>query len=376
MQKSSKQIITVVGARPQFIKAAAMSRVLIQEFPEIEERILHTGQHYDASMSAVFFEELGIPEPAFSWNFAQQGIPTLGQMIDFCTEVFSQNRPDAVLVYGDTNSTFAASTAANQLHIPIFHVEAGLRSFDKSMPEEVNRIFTDHVSSLLFCPTNNSVQNLENEGIVGNSFPWNQNRPGVFQTGDIMLDSALYFKNALKNSPEENPYVLLTLHRQQNVEDHARLHLIMQEILNLIEKEQYDLIFPMHPRTRKALLENNDALFHQFESHPNISIREPQPYLETLRLIQNSVFVMTDSGGLQKEAFFMGKSAVVLRPETEWVELVELGAALIVDADAKKFKDIMPWIKSRKPIIDFGPFGSGSSAKIMANYIHQFFFQT
>jgi len=313
------KIVTIVGARPQFIKAAPVSRVLKGEFEEI---LVHTGQHYDYEMSKIFFEELELPEPDINLGIqsSTQGEQT-GKMLAGIERVLFDHQPDFVLVYGDTNSTLAGALAAVKLHIPVFHVEAGLRSFNKSMPEEINRILTDRVSELLFCPTPTAVNNLQSEGIEA----------GVFLTGDVMYDAAIFNTDLAENRSDiiaklglsSGDYYLATVHRPANTDDHLNLG----NILNALGSLDLNVILPLHPRTRNAL--------EQFEVEVAEKVRviDPVGYLDMLLLEKNARTIITDSGGIQKEAYFFGVPCVTLREDTEWVETVEVGWNRLVGAD-------------------------------------------
>ena len=323
------KIVTILGARPQFIKAGSVSREILKQREagaDIKEVIVHTGQHYDANMSDVFFEEMQIPKPDYFLGIGGKthGAMT-GQMIEKIEEILVNEKPDWVMVYGDTNSTLAGTIAASKLHIKIAHVEAGLRSFNMRMPEEVNRILTDRISSVLFCPTQAAVDNLNKEGINN----W-QTDAKVVLSGDVMQDGALFYKG-LAQQPEgvalNNDYVLCTIHRAENTDDPKRLSAIF-EALNEIAKNQ-QVVLPLHPRTKKIIQELQINI-------QNLTIIDPVGYLNMVWLIDHCVFVMTDSGGLQKEAYFFGVPCITLRDETEWVELVEAGANTLVGADKAK----------------------------------------
>lgn len=343
------KIITIIGARPQFIKAAAVSN---QFKGTIEEILVHTGQHYDVNMSEVFFEELNIPKPKYHLNIGSgsHGAQT-GEMLRAIEQVLLDEKPDFVMVYGDTNSTLAGALAASKLLIPVIHVEAGLRSFNKAMPEEQNRILTDHLSSLLFVPTQTAVNNLKNEGIT----------TGVHLVGDVMYDGILHFSQIAKEKSsileqlqlEENDFILSTIHRAENTNDPARLKAICD---GLTESKQR-IILPLHPRTQKYLLE------YGIQLGENIQVIEPVGYLDMVRLEAAASKIVTDSGGVQKEAFFLGKPCVTLRDETEWVETIENGWNILVGA--KKDEII-------KALTDFYPssqrkdyFGKGNAVELM-----------
>lgn len=316
------KILTILGARPQFIKAGTVSRE-ISKHGGIKEVIVHTGQHYDANMSAVFFDEMKIPKPDFFLGIGGKSHGAMtGQMIEKIEEVAFSVKPDWILVYGDTNSTLAGALVASKLQIKLAHVEAGLRSFNMNMPEEINRILTDRVSNLLFCPTETAIQNLKNEGFDG----FNSQ---IVNSGDVMLDGALFYKK-LARKPSINindEYVLCTVHRAENTNNPNRLKDIIKA-LELIAKEK-QVILPLHPRTRNII----NSFDLKIE---NITVLEPVGYLEMVWLIDHSSLVMTDSGGLQKEAFFFNRHCITLRDETEWVELVRHGVNTLVGADKDK----------------------------------------
>lgn len=307
------KIITVIGARPQFIKCAVLSRIFTGS-DEIDEILVHTGQHFDKKMSDIFFTELGIPEPSHSLNISggMHGEMT-ARMITSIEQLLVENQPDAVLVYGDTNSTLAGALAAAKMNIPVVHVEAGLRSFNRRMPEEVNRVLTDHVSARLYCPTGTAVQNLTNEGIT----------KGVIQCGDIMYDAALHAKSSLDPanveellSGNEKPIGLCTLHRAETTDERETLQAAF-DYVNEYAKD-YTIIFPIHPRTKNKAAEFDMAM-------PDVRICEPLGYFDLHAVLSRASIVLTDSGGLQKEAYFHKVPCITLRTETEWVETIEAG---------------------------------------------------
>jgi UDP-GlcNAc3NAcA epimerase len=377
-----KYILTVVGARPQFIKAAAISRCLRKNFSDIREELIHTGQHFDNAMSQVFFDELGIPAPKVHLSHQANHALSVGQMIDELHTVFTREKPDGILVYGDTNSTFAAAVAANMLHIPLFHIEAGLRSFNKSMPEELNRIYTDQVATLLFCPTQTALHNLEAEGFDTNvRAPFFQDKPGVFMTGDIMLDNLSHFSQHLRGSYleqlqiQQDRFVLLTLHRPQNADNVSRLNAILSGLMEVCSTLDLNLVFPVHPRTLKTL-QTLPELFNLLKDHPRVRIIDPLPYLAVLELTKNARFVATDSGGLQKEAHFMNKPVVVLRKETEWTEIIDDNNGVLVDADPIKIKNIPHWLQNEASNSYIPHFGNGKAAVETCTIIHDFLFSS
>ncbi|NOX85789.1 MAG: UDP-N-acetylglucosamine 2-epimerase (non-hydrolyzing), partial [Chlorobi bacterium] len=344
------KIITIIGARPQIIKAAALSRAIRNYFKnDIREIIVHTGQHYDREMSQVFISEMGIPEPDYNLEIgsASHGVQT-AEMIKSIEEVLFREKPDYLVVYGDTNSTLAGAVAASKLHIPVVHVEAGLRSFNKSMPEEINRILCDHASTLLFTPTRTGYNNLLKEGFnPDNKPPFTADNPGIFHCGDVMFDNTLYFKEiALRKSNiieklglEDKHFVLATIHRDNNTDQPERLNAIFGAINQLAAAEKTDFILPLHPRTQKALKENLDpGLRNQMDQNSHLRIIPPVSFFDIINLENGCEMIFTDSGGLQKESWFFEKPCVILRPETEWIEIVEAGCGKVVDADKERIK--------------------------------------
>jgi UDP-GlcNAc3NAcA epimerase len=316
------KVVSIVGARPQFIKAAAVSRVLR---PKHSEVLVHTGQHYDANMSAVFFDELDIPEPDINLGVGSghHGAQT-GAMLTRIEAVLLTERPDWVLVYGDTNSTLAGALAAAKLQIKVAHVEAGLRSFNRTMPEELNRVVTDHLANLLFCPSQTAVDNLATEGI----------KRGLHLVGDVMADVLAFAVEQAQDRSEvltqlglvDDSYLLATVHRAENTDDASRLSNILTAFDTLAET----VIFPVHPRTRKAIKTSN------YKPAPHVQLIEPVSYLDMVRLAQSARLILTDSGGLQKEAYWLGVPCITLRDETEWVETVEVGWNVVVGADTRR----------------------------------------
>lgn len=341
-------ILTVIGARPQFIKAAPLSRELMAT-DGYEEILVHTGQHYDRNMSDVFFDEMGIPEPAHHLNVSggTHGQMT-GRMLERIEVVLQSAKPDLVLVYGDTNSTLAGALAATKLHIPVAHVEAGLRSYNRAMPEEINRILTDHASDLLLTPTDAATRNLTTEGL-----PPEQ----IVQVGDVMYDAALVFGQIAAESSDalsrsgvtEGDYILATIHRQENTDDPVRLHAIFSGLAALAR--DMSVVLPLHPRTRARL--EATGLTHLTDDLTTVA---PMGYLDIVAHERAAAAIVTDSGGVQKEAFFYGVPCVTLRDETEWVELVEAGwnrllppndagemVKIVTDAIGSRGKDVKPY---------------------------------
>ena len=334
-----KKIVTILGARPQFVKAAVLSRVM-KSHHQIEEVIIHTGQHFDANMSAVFFDEMEIPKPAYNLaiNSLSHGAMT-GQMLEKIEAILMDEKPDAVVVYGDTNSTIAGSLAAKKLHIKVIHIEAGLRSFNMKMPEEINRILTDRISDLLCCPTETAIKNLHNEGF--------DNLPiQIVKNGDIMKDAVDYYsKTSAKKSSiiselalNKNEFVLATIHRQENTDEIHKLQSIFAAFEEIHKECQ--VVLPLHPRTKKILNQNN--------IHPSITLIEPVGYFAMLELLQHCKMVASDSGGLQKEAFFTKKNCIIVREETEWIELVENGFAEVVGSNQSEILNAFHKFKNLK----------------------------
>lgn len=352
------KIITIIGARPQFIKAAVVSRALQQIGETAEEKIIHTGQHFDANMSDIFFDELDIPKPHFHLGVGGgTHAQNTGRMMEKIEAVLLEEKPSMVLVYGDTDSTLAGAVAAVKLHIPVAHVEAGLRSFNKKMPEEINRILTDHAADILFTPTATATAHALKEGIATKK---------IQQVGDVMYDAALYYSSKADNSILERlslqskQFILTTLHRAENVDNKERL----QQILNGLAKSNMKVILPMHPRTKKRLQEFGLVL------PVNISIIDPAGYLEMIMLEKHAALIATDSGGVQKEAYFHQTPCVTMRDETEWVELVECGANILTGADENKIETAIKTSLNISPGIFNNPlYGNGNAGMLIAKAI-------
>lgn len=324
------KILTVIGARPQFIKASVVSAAIKQQ-PLLQERIIHTGQHFDANMSDIFFYQLGIPKPDYQLNINGTSHGTMtGRMLEEIEKICLLEKPERLMVYGDTNSTLAGALAAAKLHIPVAHVEAGLRSFNMQMPEEINRILTDQVSDILFCPTETAVNNLKQEG-------FEQKKVKILNVGDVMQDSSLFFADKAERSKSfteipENGFILATLHRAENTDDSKRLSSIVNA-LNYIHKNILPIVLPLHPRTQKVI--NNLGL------KLNVILLEPVGYLEMIWLLKHCNLVLSDSGGVQKEAFFFRKPCVTMRDQTEWVELIEHGVNVLAGTETEKIIDLV-----------------------------------
>jgi UDP-GlcNAc3NAcA epimerase len=374
------KIITIVGARPQFIKSAAISRAIQTHFSDkIQEIIVHTGQHYDHAMSQIFFDEMKIPKPDYN---LQVGSGTHGkqtaEMIVGIEEILLSEKPQALVVYGDTNSTLAGAIAAAKYHIPIVHIEAGLRSFNKKMPEEVNRIMCDHVSTLLFSPTATGFQNLQNEGFnANNTPPFSADNPCIYHCGDIMYDNSLYFGEYIQTKPEifekfsvqPNEYILATIHRNNNTDDHQRLTNIFRALIEI--SKEIDIILPIHPRTKK-MLESFSDIKAEIETNSRIKIIAPLGFLDMTALEANCKMVMTDSGGVQKEAYYFQKPCVIFRPETEWVELIENGTCIIADADSERILKAYKELISKENLQYPDIFGDGKSAIFIMGEIYRY----
>lgn len=371
------KILTVIGARPQIIKAAALSRAIRNRFSDkITEIIVHTGQHYDENMSKVFFEELNIPTPDYNLNIgsASHGSQT-ASMIMGLEEIILKEKPHCLVVFGDTNSTLAGAIAASKIHLPIVHIEAGLRSFNKSMPEEINRIMCDHVSTLLFAPTMAGFENLLKEGFKpNNTAPYNIDNPKIYHCGDVMYDNSLFFSkvaeqktNILKeHSLEPDKFILATIHRNNNTDEPSRLNALFGAMLKITERHSINIVLPLHPRTSKLLSQNlSPELFKKIMTNTFIKLLSPVSFLEMIALEQNSKLVLTDSGGVQKEAFFFKKPCIILRSETEWVELVECGAAILTDADEDKIIDAYEYFQAKDNLEYPEIFGDGKAAEFI-----------
>jgi UDP-GlcNAc3NAcA epimerase len=357
------KMLTVVGARPQFIKAAAISRVIRDHYTNsIEEVIVHTGQHHDENMSQIFFDELDIPKPKFNLEISGGGHGAMtGKMIEGIEQVLLQEKPDWLLVYGDTNSTLAGALAASKLHIPVAHVEAGLRSFNMRMPEEVNRIVADRISTLLFCPTDTAVQNLKREGVSD----------GVHNVGDVMYDAALFYQEKantqsnvlerLKLKPKK--FALATCHRAENTDDTFKLGQILAALAEIATNCK--VVLPLHPRTKKRI---NDLGYN--DSLRSLVVTDPLPFLDMVALEQSAKIILTDSGGVQKEAFFYRVPCITMRDETEWVETVSQGCNCLTGASHKKIlKAFESMMNLRFDHIQSNLYGNGDASSAICKAI-------
>ena len=374
------RIITIVGARPQIIKAAAFSRVVKTNFPNIEEIIIHTGQHYDDNMSKIFFNELGIPKPHINLKVgsSSHGVQT-SIMVQKIEEVLLEKKPSAVIVYGDTNSTLATAVAASKIHIPIIHIEAGLRSFNKKMPEEVNRILCDHVSTLLFSPTKSGYDNLIEEGFkVEVTKNASLDNPNIYHCGDVMYDNSLYFSKISDNqskiirelSLNKEKFILVTVHRNDNTDSSKKLNELFDTFLKIIKRYQIKIVIPIHPRTAKMMDQLlNESTKKQIKESDLLKIIPPSGFLDMIALEKNAELIITDSGGVQKEAYFFQKPSIILRPQTEWVEIVETKSAIIADTNSEQILKSTDYFLNNKDL-DFPPiFGDGNAALFIAQEI-------
>lgn len=376
-----KKIITVIGARPQIIKAAAISRAIKNDYSDkIQEIIIHTGQHYDENMSQIFFEELEMPLPNYNLNVGSgsHGAQT-AKMLEGLENIYLQEKPDAVIVYGDTNSTIAAALAASKIHIPVIHIEAGLRSFNKAMPEEINRIACDHMSTLLFTPSETGQRNLLNEGIKNeHNEAASIDNPKIYLCGDIMYDNSLYFSNVSEQKSRilkeldiaTNDFILCTIHRDTNTDDKSNLNAIFRAILSIQKTSNLKIVLPLHPRTKDKMTSSLDnTILLEITQNSNIKIIQPAGFLDIISLEKNARLIITDSGGLQKEAFFFQKPCVILREQTEWIEIVENGNALIAGANELKIITSVETLIKRTDFTYPNLYGDGKAAYFICKKI-------
>jgi UDP-GlcNAc3NAcA epimerase len=355
------KLLTVIGARPQFVKAAVVSRAI--STTEIEEVIVHTGQHYDDNMSQVFFDDLRIPRPKYNLEVAggRHGAST-GEMMEKIEKVLIGEAPDAVMVYGDTNTTLAGALATKKLNIPLIHIEAGLRSFEMGMPEEINRVITDRISDVLFCPTQAAVSNLKKEGFDSYDCL-------IVQSGDVMKDAALFYNEISDKNSDIirtmglGKYVVSTIHRPENTDQINNLQSIVNA-LNTINK-QIQVVMPLHPRTKNMMRDNRITC--------DFTVIEPVGYLDMIQLIKNSELVITDSGGLQKEAFFFEKHCITLREQTEWVELVDHGLNIVTGSSSRAIVTAYHEMKTKQSDFSIELYGNGNAAQTIVNSILKFF---
>lgn len=355
------KVLTVVGARPQFIKAAVLSRLFSDSPENFRESIIHTGQHHDANMSEVFFQEMKIPRPTHSLDIhgLDHGAMT-GRMMEGIEKIVKTDRPDLLLIYGDTNSTLAGALVASKLHIPVAHVEAGLRSYNAKMPEEINRVLADRISSLLFCPTPSSRENLKKEGIT----------QGVHVVGDIMADALFYYANSTQPDSEisklireSGTYYLATIHRAENTDNLSKLKSILDALRELSLKK--NVIIPLHPRTKKLIEANGLPL-------GSIHTTAPVSYFNMIALMKNCAALLTDSGGAQKEAYLFKKPCVILREETEWTELVEGGTHLLAGSSKEKILDTLQTLEKQKLNYSAEYYGRGDAASKILSVLENF----
>ncbi|MFP4064871.1 MAG: non-hydrolyzing UDP-N-acetylglucosamine 2-epimerase [Bacteroidales bacterium] len=348
------KIVTVIGARPQFIKAAPVSKA-INDTDGLAEYLVHTGQHFDENMSQVFFHQMGIPKPDKHLNIHSMSHGAMtGRMMEGIEKILLKEQPDWVMVYGDTNSTLAGALAAVKMHIPVAHVEAGLRSFNMEMPEEINRILTDRISRLLFCPTQIAEENLRKEGFE--DFPCH-----IMTTGDVMYDAVLFFREkaiAPKGIRIPEDFVLATVHRQENTDNPDNLHSII-DALNEISS-RVPVVFPVHPRTARILGENRGMLSE------NVLTTPPLGYLEIIYMLDHCRMVLTDSGGLQKEAYMFHKPCITLREETEWTELVNLGCNILAGSDISRIREAFTYYMGHRANFKDGLYGKGNASTLIA----------
>lgn len=354
------KILTIVGARPQFVKAAALSRVF-DASSDFTEVIVHTGQHFDEKMSDIFFEEMSIPKPKHNLEINSLGHGAMtGRMLEGIEQILLEEKPDMVLVYGDTNSTIAGALAAKKLHIKVGHVEAGLRSFNIKMPEEVNRILTDRISDVLLCPTDTAIENLKKEG-------YDNLEIDMVKSGDVMQDAAMFYAKTSEqkstvikdNNLAKNNFVLCTLHRAENTDSKERLQCIVDGLHQI--NESTPVVLPLHPRTAKML--------EKFNIELNITLIEPVGYFDMIELLKNCKCVATDSGGLQKEAFFFQKECITMRDETEWVELVHNGFNTIVGASSKSIIEAFNKVGKQKIDFEVDLYGNGKAGENIVSAI-------
>ena len=378
---TKKRIVTIIGARPQIIKSSAISRAIREHFSqEVEEIIVHTGQHYDANMSDVFFNEMQIPRPKYNLEVGSgsHGAMT-AKMIDGLEKLFTEENPDAVVIYGDTNSTLAGAVAAAKIHIPIVHIEAGLRSFNKAMPEEINRIASDHMSTLLFTPTKTGLENLKREGFDSSIHKKaDVDHPNIYLCGDVMYDNSMYFSTIsqqksniledLKIAP--NSYVLCTIHRDSNTDNSVNLTSIFNALIEISKQHHLSIVLPIHPRTRHKMKDQlKHDLYEEIMNNDAIKIIPPAGFLDIIALEKNARIIITDSGGLQKEAFFFEKPCVIMREQTEWIEIVENGNAILAGASQNEIINSADALL-KKSNYTYPPFyGDGKAAEFIVSKI-------
>lgn len=375
-----KKIVTIIGARPQIIKSSALNRAITGEFKDrLEEIIVHTGQHYDTNMSELFFQELKISKPTYNLEVGSglQGTQT-AKMMEGLEQIYIKEQPDAIVIYGDTNSTVAGALTASKMGIPIIHIEAGLRSFNKRMPEEINRITSDHMSTLLFTPTEVGITNLGNEGFkLEHSSKADIDSPNIYHCGDIMYDNSLHFSE-LSNQKStiisklgltENEFILTTIHRDSNTDVAENLTSIFKALLTIQSKSGLDIVLPIHPRTKSKIHSMDAKLWDAIETNAKIHLIDPVGFLDIIALEKNAKIVVTDSGGLQKEAFFFKKPCVILREQTEWIELVDNGNALLSGANEEKIVASFDQLIAKTDFTYPAYYGDGKTAEFICSKI-------
>lgn len=370
------KIFTVIGARPQFIKSAAINRTIKKRFQgKIQEITFHTGQHFDQNMSNVFFEELKLIEPKYQLDIPEN-VDRLDYMSEKMTKAVQLEKPDVLLVYGDTHSTLIGAQVGAKANIPVAHVEAGLRSFNNEMPEEYNRVECDKLSTLLFSPTKQGLQNLIEEGFPPDTHPpYKIDNPKIYHCGDVMYDNSLFFGEISDRKSTiaerlglKEEFILLTVHRNYNTDKPERLSSLLKSFIQLAN-QGHSIVFPLHPRTKKMLQSIDQNLVNEFNEHDHITVTAPLSFLDIIVLEKKSKLVMTDSGGMQKEAYFFKKPCVILREETEWVELVENGNAILTGADPEKIITATEQILSKNDFTYPPYYGNGKAAYFICNEI-------
>jgi len=379
------KILTLVGARPQFIKAATISRCIAKHFAnDLHEIIVHSGQHYDDNMSEDFFKELEIPKPNYQFNL--KNIPPLERITQMRVNIelaIQNEKPDLIILYGDTNTTLAGTYAATHQHIPIVHIEAGLRSYDETMPEEFNRYTCDHASSLLFAPSKKAFENLIKEGFSAtNKAPYSMGNAAIFNSGDVMYDGLLYALKRIdkekailkKHQLKQDQYVLATIHRNFNTDNPKRLNELFEGFEKLSIARNIDIIIPLHPRTRKQLnLHLDSDLDSRIKNNPHIKFINPLSYFDLLTLANSSKMVITDSGGLQKEAYLLKKPCLIAREVTEWTEITENGNAILYDSDPIRLLSAFDYFSLKTDLTYPSFYGDGKAAKFICKKIIKLF---
>jgi len=380
------RIITIVGARPQIIKASAISRMIVSKFSgKLEEIIIHTGQHYDTNMSRLFFDELGIPKENYNLQVGSgsHAVQTARMMISL-DEIIDKENPDGILLYGDTNSTVAAALVAVKKQIPVFHVEAGVRSFKKRNPEEVNRLIADHLSTLLFVPTKSGMDNLKNENIYNRALPLGPDNPKVVYCGDIMFDNTIFFKKKMQSNYsfvkeqkiDLKNFILVTIHRPVNTDNPEKLLEIFTAFETIAKEKNIQFVIPLHPRTKSTVLKGDFPEIKNIFNNPLIKIIDPVSFIEMTYLEANSIMIMTDSGGVQKEAYFHKKPCLILNDSTAWPELVDAGCAFLTNVGKNRIVELFYSALDKKDKMQFPDmFGDGNGSETIVNEVISFFEQ-